>query len=128
MLAVVMTDASLTAECADMVLRRAGDASFNSISVEGHTSTSDTVLLLAGGSGKAADIERLHVLLDLHAVELDGAVKSEHVAAHPDLPEAPLADEEDEFVIRNRRRLGRGIHNYISATITSPTSREKSSG
>jgi len=57
MLAVVMTDASLTAECADMVLRRAVDASFNSISVEGHTSTSDTVLLLAGGSGKAADGE-----------------------------------------------------------------------
>jgi len=51
MLAVVMTDASLTAEQADSVLRRAVDASFNSISVEGHTSTSDTVLLLAGGGG-----------------------------------------------------------------------------
>ena len=49
MLAVVMTDVPLTAGQADSVLRQAVDASFNSISVEGHTSTSDSVLLLAGG-------------------------------------------------------------------------------
>ncbi|MED5401150.1 MAG: bifunctional glutamate N-acetyltransferase/amino-acid acetyltransferase ArgJ [Planctomycetota bacterium] len=49
MLAVVMTDVPLTTDQADCVLRQAVDASFNSISVEGHTSTSDSVLLLAGG-------------------------------------------------------------------------------
>jgi len=49
MLAVVMTDVPLTTDQADSVLRQAVDASFNSISVEGHTSTSDSVLLLAGG-------------------------------------------------------------------------------
>ncbi|MEC7557755.1 MAG: bifunctional glutamate N-acetyltransferase/amino-acid acetyltransferase ArgJ [Planctomycetota bacterium] len=49
MLAVVMTDVPLTTGQADCVLRQAVDASFNSISVEGHTSTSDSVLLLAGG-------------------------------------------------------------------------------
>ncbi len=51
MLAVVMTDAVMTPDQADGTLRMAVDASFNSISVEGHTSTSDTVLLLAGGGG-----------------------------------------------------------------------------
>jgi glutamate N-acetyltransferase/amino-acid N-acetyltransferase len=49
MLGVVMTDAVLTPETATSVLRKAVDASFNCISVDGHTSTSDTVLLLANG-------------------------------------------------------------------------------
>lgn len=50
MLAVVMTDASLTPEDAQKTLQAAVDSSFNSISVEGHMSTSDTVLLLASGA------------------------------------------------------------------------------
>ena len=49
MLAVVMTDAALSPEAVAAVLREAVDASFNCISVDGHTSTSDTVLLLANG-------------------------------------------------------------------------------
>lgn len=50
MLAVIMTDASLTPEEADRMLRHAVDHSFNCISVEGHTSTSDSVILLANGA------------------------------------------------------------------------------
>lgn len=49
MLSVIMTDARLSGELADRLLRRAVDQSFNCISVEGHTSTSDSVILLAGG-------------------------------------------------------------------------------
>ncbi|MCA9108887.1 MAG: bifunctional glutamate N-acetyltransferase/amino-acid acetyltransferase ArgJ [Planctomycetaceae bacterium] len=49
MLAVVMTDASLTPEQASSILRNAVNNSFNCISIDGHTSTSDTVLLLANG-------------------------------------------------------------------------------
>ncbi|MCA9078677.1 MAG: bifunctional glutamate N-acetyltransferase/amino-acid acetyltransferase ArgJ [Planctomycetaceae bacterium] len=49
MLAVLMTDAALSPERATNVLREAVNASFNCISVDGHTSTSDTVLLLANG-------------------------------------------------------------------------------
>ncbi|MEX0703880.1 MAG: bifunctional glutamate N-acetyltransferase/amino-acid acetyltransferase ArgJ [Planctomycetales bacterium] len=49
MLAVLLTDAALSPEQADAMLRHAVDRSFNCISVEGHTSTSDTVLLLANG-------------------------------------------------------------------------------
>src|SRR5690606_14854838 len=56
MLAVIMTDAALTPALADELLREAVDASFNSISIDGHTSTSDTVLLLANGvSGVTVD-------------------------------------------------------------------------
>lgn len=50
MLAVILTDAPLTPEEADRMLRQAVDQSFNCISVEGHTSTSDTVILLANGA------------------------------------------------------------------------------
>ncbi len=50
MLAVIMTDAALTIEAAQAGLKDAVDESFNCISVDGHTSTSDTVLLLANGA------------------------------------------------------------------------------
>lgn len=57
MLGVVMTDARLTPAETDTMLRHSVNRSFNCISVEGHTSTSDTVFLFANG---AAD----HVELD----------------------------------------------------------------
>jgi glutamate N-acetyltransferase/amino-acid N-acetyltransferase len=50
MLGVVLTDAALRPESAQRLLRDAVDVSFNAISVDGHTSTSDTVLLLANGA------------------------------------------------------------------------------
>ena len=83
MLAVVMTDASLTPQQTDAVLRQAVDSSFNSISVEGHTSTSDTVLLLAGGSKEGLKREG-----DLEAIT--GAV----TRVCQDLARAIVADAE----------------------------------
>jgi glutamate N-acetyltransferase/amino-acid N-acetyltransferase len=50
MLAVIMTDAALTPKQCDAILRFATDRTFNCISVDGHMSTSDTVLLLANGA------------------------------------------------------------------------------
>src|SRR5262245_31654005 len=52
MLCVVTTDAALTPEAAQKALSTAVDDSFNCISVEGHMSTNDTVLLLASGAAK----------------------------------------------------------------------------
>jgi glutamate N-acetyltransferase/amino-acid N-acetyltransferase len=49
MLAVILTDAGLTPEAAQAALMAAVEESFNCISVEGHMSTSDSVLLLANG-------------------------------------------------------------------------------
>ncbi|MGI5831123.1 MAG: bifunctional glutamate N-acetyltransferase/amino-acid acetyltransferase ArgJ [Thermoguttaceae bacterium] len=49
MLCVILTDASLLPKQAQDILCRAADCTFNCISVEGHTSTSDTVLLMANG-------------------------------------------------------------------------------
>lgn len=50
MLSVVMTDAPLTTADAQAALVAAVTDSFNCISVDGHTSTSDTVLLVANGA------------------------------------------------------------------------------
>ncbi len=53
MLCCIMTDATLTESECDSMLRHAVNRSFNCISVEGHTSTSDTVILLANGAAGA---------------------------------------------------------------------------
>ncbi len=50
MLCVVTTDAPLDPDVAAAMLRRAVDATFNRVSVDGVMSTNDTVVLLAGGS------------------------------------------------------------------------------
>lgn len=50
MLALVMTDANLTAATVQAALSAATDDSFNCMSVDGHMSTNDTVLLLANGA------------------------------------------------------------------------------
>ncbi len=69
MLAVVMTDAAVAADDAHAALADAVDESFNCISVDGHSSTNDTVLLLANGAaggepvtGRALDHFRATVL------------------------------------------------------------------
>ena len=57
MLAVVVTDAALTVADAQAALTAAVDESFNCISVEGHMSTNDTVLLLASGAACDAPLQ-----------------------------------------------------------------------
>ena len=52
MLVYLLTDALATTGELTRVLRRAGNQSFNLISVDGDTSTNDTVLLLASGQSK----------------------------------------------------------------------------
>ena len=50
MLAMIMTDAAVEPETAQKLLSEAVEESFNCISVDGHTSPSDTVLLFANGA------------------------------------------------------------------------------
>ncbi len=52
MLAFVATDAPLTHDELQPMLKRAADRSFNCISVDGDTSTNDTLYLLANGIGR----------------------------------------------------------------------------
>jgi len=49
MLAFITTDAEIDTEALNEALKYAADRSFNSISVDGHTSTNDSVILMANG-------------------------------------------------------------------------------
>ena len=75
MLCVVTTDAALTPTTAQAALKTAVDDSFNCISVEGHMSTNDTVLLLASGAANqqpltGSDLTRFQTALNELCIEL----------------------------------------------------------
>ena len=53
-LGLIMTDAALTKEDLQRLTQGAADQSFNCISVEGHTSTNDTLLTVASGAAGGA--------------------------------------------------------------------------
>lgn len=59
MLGVVLSDAAVEPTELANILTVAADQSFNCVSVEGHTSTNDTVLLLANGQGPPLQGEAL---------------------------------------------------------------------
>jgi glutamate N-acetyltransferase/amino-acid N-acetyltransferase len=75
MLAVMTTDAPLTPEVAQAAIKAAADQSFNCISVEGHMSTNDTLLLLASGAAggeplSGAELEQFQAALTDTCIEL----------------------------------------------------------
>jgi glutamate N-acetyltransferase/amino-acid N-acetyltransferase len=56
MLGVVLTDAALAPADAQRLLAAAADLTFNCVSVDGHMSTNDTVLLIANGAAGGAPL------------------------------------------------------------------------
>ena len=69
MLAAVTTDAKLNPEDAQQLLKAAVDKSFNCISVDGHTSTNDTVLLLANGRANESELTGADLVLVSQCIE-----------------------------------------------------------
>ncbi|MEM7453254.1 MAG: bifunctional glutamate N-acetyltransferase/amino-acid acetyltransferase ArgJ [Planctomycetota bacterium] len=70
MLGVITTNANLDEKSAHRFLSEAVDASFNRISVEGHMSTNDAVLLLASGTGPVIAGEESTILFREHLKEV----------------------------------------------------------
>jgi glutamate N-acetyltransferase/amino-acid N-acetyltransferase len=75
MLGLVMTDATVSYDALREMLREVVDQSFNCISVDGHVSTNDTVLLLANGAAGGpplvgADLAAFQELLQQTCAEL----------------------------------------------------------
>jgi glutamate N-acetyltransferase/amino-acid N-acetyltransferase len=87
MLAFVLSDAAVGPDDLASLGRRAAEATFNCISVEGHTSTNDTVLFLANGGGprlRGAALERFgeavtEVCADLARAIADDAEGATHL-------------------------------------------------
>lgn len=63
MLSYIMTDAQIEPETLKAVLKRAVDVSFNMVSVDGDTSTSDTVAAMANGLAGPVDLEKFEQVL-----------------------------------------------------------------
>ena len=79
MLALIMTDAPLDPVTAQAALRASADLSFNCMSVDGHMSTNDTVLLVANGAAgggplAGADLASFRAKLDEVAIDLAKAI------------------------------------------------------
>jgi glutamate N-acetyltransferase / amino-acid N-acetyltransferase len=79
MLALIMTDAPLDPDTAQTALRAAADDSFNCMSVDGHMSTNDTVLLVANGAAggeplAGEDLAAFRRTLDAVCVDLAKAI------------------------------------------------------
>jgi len=87
MLALCTTDAAVDPVTLRTALRAAVDASFNAMTVDGCTSTNDTVLVLASGRGAAPSLDSLTAALSEVCVSLaeqmvddaEGATKVSHV-------------------------------------------------
>jgi len=82
MLALVMTDAALTPDAAQAALSAATADSFNCMSVDGHVSTNDTVLLLANGAAGGEplvgnDLAVFQAALDKVCVDLAKAIATD---------------------------------------------------
>jgi len=82
MLGLVVTDAALLPEAAQAALKHAVDDSFNCISVEGHMSTNDSVLLLAngqagGGPLAGEDLAAFGTALDELCMELARSIPAD---------------------------------------------------
>jgi glutamate N-acetyltransferase/amino-acid N-acetyltransferase len=109
MLGFIATDAPIAAPVLQTLLRQAVARSFNSISVDGDTSTNDTVLLLSSGLGLGHealdDVSAFATALESLCVELaqkivrDGEGVSKFVTIHV----SGAANEDDA------RNLGRAI-------------------
>jgi glutamate N-acetyltransferase / amino-acid N-acetyltransferase len=87
MLALCTTDAAVDAQTLQKALQDAVDASFNAITVDGATSTNDTVLVLASGLGAspapdeltASLTEACGALAEQMVADAEGATKVAHV-------------------------------------------------
>jgi len=82
MLALIMTDANLTADAAQASLSAATDDSFNCMSVDGHMSTNDTVLLLANGAAggdplAGADLATFQAALNEVCIDLAKSIPTD---------------------------------------------------
>lgn len=64
MLAFILTDARISSPLLQEMLKRAVDKSFNRISIDTDTSTSDAVVLMANGLAGEVDLRRFEVALD----------------------------------------------------------------
>ena len=77
MIAVVFTDADIDGDQLDAMFRRVVDRTFNCVSIDTDTSTSDTAVVFASGIAGAVDADALEVALDHVCLALTKMIASD---------------------------------------------------
>jgi len=98
MLAYLGTDASISADCLEILLRRCADKSFNAITVDSDTSTSDSVYLVATGAA------------DMPAITEADSPEAQQVQAALQVVMTDLAHQ----IVKD----GEGAQKFITVTVT----------
>ena len=110
MLAFVFTDAAIPADILQGMLARGADKSFNAITVDSDTSTSDTLMLFAtgeAGNDSAASLDDFSAMLDEVLVNLAGQVVRDGEGASKFISVTVTGAEDDPAA----RRIGLAIAN-----------------
>ena len=77
MISIVLTDADLAPQDLDSIFRRVVDKSFNCVSVDGDTSTSDTAVILASGAAGSVSLEAFEQGLEQVCIDLARQIASD---------------------------------------------------
>lgn len=121
MLAFVFTDLAVPAPVLQEALRRSVDASFNRITVDSDTSTSDTVLLAATGAAGGAAVDETGAS-GAAAGETGGASEAEaHNEAGGSGPWAAFQDALDAVTLDLAHQIvrdGEGAAKFVAVTVT----------
>ena len=107
MLAFFYTDAAIEAPDLDRLLREAVEVSFNMVSVDSDTSTSDTALILANGEAGPVDLKRFGITLRAMAIELAQEIARDGEGASK-LLEVTVSGARDR---RQAKRIAKSIVN-----------------
>ena len=103
---VLLTDAPLTPAAADALLRSVADQTFNCVTVDGDTSTNDTLILMASGAYLESDSSTAG---DASTIDAD----------HPELPAAEAAiGAVAEYLARAIARDGEGATKLIEVWVS----------
>lgn len=111
MISVLTTDAELTAEQCDRLLRAATARTFDRVDADGCMSTNDTVVLMAGGaSGTAPDEEEFAALLTQVCDDLAGQLIADAEGATKAVSvEVVGAADEDDALLAARAVAGNAL-------------------
>lgn len=105
MLAFVFTDAPVAAPVLQSLLKRGADKSFNCVTVDGDTSTSDTLLMFATGAAARRGTSRLETTSDKRLASFRRALED-------------LLTELAQLVARD----GEGARKFVTVSVTGATS------
>ncbi|ANH26461.1 Glutamate N-acetyltransferase [Corynebacterium pseudotuberculosis] len=108
MLVCITTDASVSAEAAQSALEKAAAQTFNTLDIDGSTSTNDTVLVMANGaSGITPDVEAFETAVYAVCADIADQLQSDAEGVTKRVRITVTGASNDEQALQAARTLGR---------------------